>query len=68
LLDGEDAAAGDDCVLDCARDALGLAGEPPGEAERVVEFAEGFGDGLAGFVCDDLGDVVFVCADQGVPF
>jgi hypothetical protein len=57
LLHGEDAAAGDGCLLDCSRDALGLAGEPPGEAERVIEFAEGFGEWFAGFVRDDLYDV-----------
>lgn len=55
-------------LCDRPRDPLRLAREPPREAQRVLDLALRFGEGLAGLVGDDVCEVVPVGADQGVPF
>ena len=55
LFDGEESSAWGRGREDGALDAVGFAREPPGEAEGVVELAEGFVERFAGFVGDDFG-------------
>jgi hypothetical protein len=48
--------------------AFRLPGEPPGETKSIVELALGFEQRLSGLVCDDVGEVITVFADQLIPF
>lgn len=48
--------------------ALRLAGKPPGEAGGVVDLAVCLREGLPRLVGEELGEVVPVLADEGVPF
>lgn len=68
LLDCEDSTVGCSWRLYCSLNTFRLPSEPPGEAQSIVELALGFEKWLAGLVCDNIGQVVTVVADQLVPF
>ena len=54
-------------MSDGARDPLRLAGEPPREAQRILDLALRLRQRLARLVRDDARQVVPVLADQVVP-
>ncbi len=68
LLDSENPSIGRRGDLNTARNPLGFAREPPRESQRVVEFPQCFLDGFSRLVSQDLGDVLFMFTDEGVPF
>lgn len=68
LLHSEDAPAGNRGDGNPAVNALRLAGKPPGEAGGVVDLAVCLREGLPRLVGEELGEVVPVLADEGVPF
>lgn len=53
--------------MDGAEDSFGLAGEPPGETQGVVDLSMSLGDRLARLVGQNGCDVVLVFPDQIVP-
>ena len=53
--------------MDRSRNSLCLAGEPPREAESIVQLTLGLEKGLSCFVGDNIGNVVSVLPDQSIP-
>ncbi len=54
--------------MNSTEDSLCLAGKPPRESQGIVDFAEGLREWLASLVGDDMGEIITVFTNQGVPF
>ena len=54
--------------MNSSKDSLSLSCKPPRETESIVKLSLGLGQRLTSFISDDVGNVVSVLTDQGIPF